>query len=113
MPFDDRAIAISANFTAESLEQGLDFWRRELGWDYEIRFGGYNQVFQQLLDPEELFARNRRGVNVVLVRPDEAQVSELRETLRSAGYRFSAPLFVVMCPFAGRRWTRADLEVCP
>ena len=114
MPLDDRAIAISANFTAESLEPGLDFWRRELGWDYEIRFAGYNQVFQQLLDPQGLFARNRRGVNVVLVRPDDAYIAELRDTLRSAAATLSAPLIVVVCPAAGGTSTpHPDLEVCP
>ena len=61
-------IAISATFTAEALEPALAFWNRELGSDSEIRFAGYNQVFQQLLDPEGLFARNRGGFNVALVR---------------------------------------------
>ena len=114
MPLDDRAIAISANFTAELLEPGLNFWRRELGWDYEIRFAGYNQIFQQLLDPDGLFARNRRGVNVVLVRPDGAHVGELRDALVLAANRVSAPLVVFICPGGSGTWTsRADLEVCP
>ena len=68
MPVDDRAIAISATFTAEALQPGLAFWAGELGLDYEIRFAGYNQLFQELLDPAGLFARNRGGINVALVR---------------------------------------------
>src|ERR1700739_270763 len=68
MPFDDRAIAISATFTAEAIQPGLAFWAGELGLEYEIRFAGYNQLFQQLLDPAGLFARNRGGFNVALVR---------------------------------------------
>jgi FkbH-like protein len=114
MPLDDRAIAISANFTAESLEPGLNFWRRELGFDYEIRFAGYNQVFQQLLDPDGLFGRNRRGVNVVLVRPDDAYIAELRDTLRSAATTFSAPLIAVVCPTVdGTPISHEDLGVSP
>src|SRR5438874_12460412 len=68
MPLDDRVIAISATFTAEAIQPGLAFWAGELGLDEEIRFAGYNQVFQQLLDPAGLFARNRGGFNVALVR---------------------------------------------
>ncbi len=61
MPLDDRAIAISATFTAEAIQPGLAFWMGELGLGYEVRFAGYNQVFQELLDPGGLFARNRNG----------------------------------------------------
>ena len=61
MPLDDPAIAISATFTAEAVEAGLAFWIGELGLAYEIRFAGYNTLFQQLLDPAGLFARNRGG----------------------------------------------------
>src|ERR1035437_1867277 len=68
MPHDDRAIAISTTFTADAIQRGLEFWARELGLDYEIRFAGYNQLFQQLLDPAGLFARNRDGFNVALLR---------------------------------------------
>ncbi len=55
MPLDDRVIAISATFTAEAIQPGLAFWAGELGLDYEIRFAGYNQIFQQLLDTENCF----------------------------------------------------------
>jgi len=104
MPLDDRAIAITATFTAEAIQPGLAFWAGELGLDYEIRFAGYNQVFQELLDPAGLFARNRGGFNVALIRledwraagaDDEAR--RLVDALHSAA-RFSAPLTVVLCP---------------
>ena len=67
MPLDDRSIAISATYTAEAIQPGLAFWAGELGLDYEIRFAGYSQLFQELLDPAGLFARNRGGVNIALV----------------------------------------------
>src|SRR6266496_5763784 len=110
MTLDDRAIAISANFTAEALEPGLDFWRRELGLDYEIRFAGYNQVFQQLLDPDGLFARNGRGVNVALVRLQKEHIASLRDTIRAAANSFSAPLIVVICPPSAKAKQRRLLE---
>ena len=60
MPFDDRAIAISATFTAEAIQPALAFWAGELGLDYEIRFAGYNTLFQQLLDPAGCSPQSRR-----------------------------------------------------
>src|SRR6478735_3928965 len=99
MPLDDRAIAISATFTAEGVQPGLAFWAGELGLEYEIRFAAYNQLFQELLDPAGLFARNRGGVNVALVRfadwrqagiADEAL--RLVEAIRGASSSFASPL---------------------
>ncbi|MBZ5625043.1 MAG: HAD-IIIC family phosphatase [Acidobacteriia bacterium] len=109
MPLDDRAIAISATFTAEAIQPGLAFWARELRLDHEIRFAGYNQLFQELLDPSGLFARNRRGFNVALVRFEdwlragapavlEEQARRLVEAVRSAAAAFSAPLILAICP---------------
>jgi len=83
MPLDDRVIAISATFTAEAIQPGLAFWAGELGLECEIRFAGYNQLFQQLLDAGELFARNRGGFNVALVRFDEENRAHVvRQTRR-------------------------------
>jgi FkbH-like protein len=109
MPHDDRAIAISATFTAEAIQPGLEFWARELGLDYEIKFAGYNQLFQQLLDPAGLFARNRGGFNVALLRFEdwlrdrgpaglEERALRLAEAVRAAAVSFSAPLILAICP---------------
>jgi FkbH-like protein len=106
MPSDDRAIAISATFTAEAIQPALAFWAGELGLGCEIRFAGYNQVFQQLLDPAGLLARNRAGYNIVLVRFEdwagdagpEDSAHRLVDAVRSAAATFSAPLIVVLCP---------------
>ena len=102
MPLDDRAIAISATFTAEAIQPGLAFWTGLLGLDYEIRFAGYNQIFQQLLDPAGLFARNRNGFNVALVRLEDwlhagvpAQAKRFVDAVRASA---SSPLIVVICP---------------
>jgi FkbH-like protein len=105
MPLDDRVIAISATFTAEAIQPGLAFWAGELGLDYEIRFAGYNQLFQQLLDPAGLFGRNRGGFNIALVRLDDwaqAGVDEparrLVDSIRSASAAFQSPLILIICP---------------
>src|SRR5881275_3086874 len=110
MPYDDRAIAISATFSAEAIRPGLEFWIRELGLGYEVRFAGYNQVFQELLDPAGVFGRNRDGVNVVMVRAEDwpaGGASEFANAVRA--YRAQASLIVVVCP--GRRGEEsADLR---
>jgi len=105
MPFDDRAIAIIATFTAEAIQPALAFWAGELGLDSEIRFAGYNTLFQQLLDPGGLFASNRGGINVALARFEDwlaagigDQVRRFGEAVRTAAASFPAPLIVAVCP---------------
>nr|VFJ93726.1 MAG: FkbH-like domain-containing protein [Candidatus Kentron sp. LFY] len=61
-------IAIAATFTAEPLKDSLDFWMEELGLPFGVAFAPYNQVFQQLLDPASVLARNESGIDVVLAR---------------------------------------------
>ncbi len=76
---------------------------RELGLPAEIRFAAYNQVFQELLDPTGLLARNAGGVNVVLVRFDDwpaAGAAEFVDAVRAAAGRMAVPLIVVLCPGA-------------
>src|SRR5436309_16025407 len=105
MPLDDRAIAISATFTAEAIQPGLAFWAGELGLESEIRFAGYNQLFQELLDPAGLFARDRGGVNVALVRFGdwrlagiEGEFRRLADAIRGSAAAFASPLIVAICP---------------
>jgi FkbH-like protein len=98
----DRAIAISATFTPEPIRDALAFWMRELQLDYEVRFAGYNQVFQELFNPAGLFARNTGGVNVVLVRLSDWPEEGWRELQDAAAKSpAAAPLVVAVCPSAG------------
>src|ERR1022692_1157278 len=76
---------------------------RELGVPAELRFAAYHQVFQELLDPAGLLARNTSGVNVVLVRFDDwpaGQAAEFVDAVRAAAGRMAVPLIVVLCPGA-------------
>lgn len=54
-------IAISATFTVEPIEKPLSFWLATLGLSHTINFSPFNQVFQQLLDTNSLFAHNDRA----------------------------------------------------
>jgi FkbH-like protein/FkbM family methyltransferase len=65
------SIVVAATFTAEPIEDSLSFWIQEMGLPHSIRFAPYGQVFQQLLDSASPFSRNREGVNVILVRPED------------------------------------------
>ncbi|MBV9268862.1 MAG: hypothetical protein JO061_22020 [Acidobacteriaceae bacterium] len=62
-----RTSAIAASFTAEPLEESLSFLLNELGMNYSVAFAPYQQVFQQLLDPQSLL-RSSDGFKIVLIR---------------------------------------------
>lgn len=94
-------IAISATFTSEPVSDSLQFWLRELDYNYELRFAPFNQVFQQLLDPASLLCSNRDGVNVLLIRfadwgGDRENVARLVEAVLSSPAR--CPLLIGICP---------------
>lgn len=64
-------IALTATFTAELVEEPLKFWMNELDSPCLVKFGPYNQVFQQLLDPASILTTNPSGLNVVLIRLED------------------------------------------
>ena len=110
-------IAVAASFTAEPVLDALAFWMRELGLEAAVEFAPYNQVFQELLHPGSLLARNRAGLNVILLRPADwlrfipgADSTEIaREVLKrnageflggvqAAAARDGTPYIVALCP---------------
>ncbi len=62
------SLAIAATFTAEPLGDSLSFWMQKLALPLHVEFAPYSQIFQELLDPASLLARNEEGVNLVLLR---------------------------------------------
>jgi FkbH-like protein len=113
-------IAIAATFTAEPLAEAIEFWLKELDLPARVQFAPYNQVFQQLLDPQSLLSRNTQGLNVLLVRMedwaclagnDAANVREFQEKIeqtlgdlitavRSSASRNAANYLLCICPSA-------------
>lgn len=107
-------IAIASTFTAEPIEQALQFWMKQLGIRAEIAFAPYNQVFQELLDPSSLLSGNHDGFNVLLLRLTDwlrfepssdpvaqqnkirSNINDLAHALKSA--HFNAPVLVCICP---------------
>jgi amino acid adenylation domain-containing protein/FkbH-like protein len=60
-------ITIAATFTAEPIEDYIVWWCKQFNIDGNVHFAPYNQVFQQLLDPQSLISTNK-GLNILLVR---------------------------------------------
>lgn len=69
----DLSIAIAASFTADLIEDSLAFWMNYLNLPYQVKIAPYNQVFQELLNPNSLLSRNKEGVNVVLIRFEDLE----------------------------------------
>ncbi len=66
-----QTIALTATFTAEPVAEPLNFWMNELDIPCIVKFGPYDQVFQQLLDPASILSTNQSGLNVVLIRLED------------------------------------------
>lgn len=113
-------LAVAATFTAEPLADSLEFWMHELAIPLQVEFAPYNQVFQELFDPNSLLSKNssKAGINLVLLRfedwcrfsqqddsKDAARVAEVQRNtqdliraLRSAATCSSATFIVCICP---------------
>ena len=111
-------VAIAATYTAEPVQEPLQFWLRQFGLPEKIEFALFNQVFQQLLDPSSLFARNAQGANVVLVRLEDlgtdvatidSGVSQLVEAVRASAKTSLAPLLVLIGPCSKAVQAKHDL----
>jgi FkbH-like protein len=110
VPNQPPRIIIASSFTANPLLESIQFWTRQLNLPHETAIVGYQQLFQELLNPRRLFAQNQRGANVVLFRLEDLATSaeaatrieehafELADTLISAAAQFPVPLLVCVCP---------------
>lgn len=120
-------VAVAASYTAEPLEPFFSFWARRLGAAFETVFAPYNQIPQTLLDPGSVFAANRRGVNVILLRaadlaqlpggaPEARAAAEdnarhIANAVRAALPRFAVPLIFIVCPSPDEASARSVEEV--
>ncbi|MDX2093750.1 MAG: HAD-IIIC family phosphatase [Kofleriaceae bacterium] len=115
----EAAIAIAATFTAEPVEEPLQFWFEKLARRTEVRFAPFNQVFQQLLDPTSPLSRDPRARRVIAVRIEdwlradqldgaglttafvesvERNLRELVTAIETSAARTPAPHVVCFCP---------------
>jgi FkbH-like protein len=111
-------VVLAATFTADPLVDSLSLLLREAGVALPVEVAPYGQALQQLLDPTGYFARNRAGVNVVLLRLEdwlrkadgtidlqtvrggaiERNIAELAAAVRSAASAMLVPLVLSVCP---------------
>ncbi|APR77521.1 Peptide synthetase [Minicystis rosea] len=61
-------VAIAASFTADPIERPLRMLLDRSGIEHRVALAGYDQVQRELCDRAGLFAQNRDGVDVALVR---------------------------------------------
>ena len=120
-----QTIALTATFTAEPVAEPLSFWMNELDIPCVVKFGPYDQVFQQLLDPASILSTNQSGLNVVLIRledwwrgaggldsGDDGQenvqervqrnVKDLLEAMKFATANSRVPYLLCFCPASER-----------
>jgi FkbH-like protein len=100
-------IVVAASFTAEPVANSLKFWLDYLDLKADIAFAPAYQVFQQLLDPSSVLRVNRKGTNVVCVRPEDLGVDKVsacnraRELAMCANNSAAAsgvPHLLLLCP---------------
>ena len=102
------SLEISATFTAEPLTPALRYWFKRLHLVTDINYAPYNQVFQSLLDPNSPFHRNEKGLNLILLRPEDWQrfgtlgSPEWKEELRKNTREFLDILRSQASPFPAR-----------
>ena len=91
------------------------YWLNQLSIPAKIEFAPYNQVVQTLVDAHSVFARNKNGLNVVLVRFEDWERSggnanewkgrcrELIAALKTAASIGPSPILVCICSGSAER----------
>ncbi|MEN8908147.1 MAG: HAD-IIIC family phosphatase [Clostridiales bacterium] len=60
-------IIINATFTAEPLEDYINWWGKSFNIDFDLKFIQYDQVFQELINDNSETSTNQNGANLFLV----------------------------------------------
>jgi FkbH-like protein len=122
-PIASASIVLAASFTVDPVVPPLSLLLNEAGLALSIDVAPYGQLFQELLDAESLFGRNRHGVNVLLFRFEdwlrdadgrvdwtidrqrtvERNAKDLAAAIRAAAQRNSTPLVLGICPMSPNR----------
>jgi len=116
-----QVITLTATFTADPVEEPLNFWMNELEIPCVIKFSPYSQVFQQLLDPASTLSTNHSGLNVVLIRLEDwwhgagnlPSGQESREKVQERVERHARDLFDAMKFASGNSRVPYLLCFCP
>ncbi|EAZ87975.1 condensation domain-containing protein, partial [Crocosphaera chwakensis] len=110
-------IQIVSTFTIEPIEESLTYWLNKLNLPTQLQFAPYNQVLQELLNPESQLNQNQQGINLLFIRPEDwarfdptietpdqfaqkirQNTQELIAAIQKASRTSQASLIVVLCP---------------
>ncbi|MGE5473425.1 MAG: thioester reductase domain-containing protein [Ignavibacteriales bacterium] len=106
-------VKIVSTFTSEPIHDYIEWWGKNFGHNLKTEFAGYNQVFQELLNPDSMLSKNKEGINIVLVRFEDfirndigteqqkiATLEQVFEELTEAINKFDnpAPLITAIFP---------------
>src|SRR5215831_14088732 len=107
-------ITVTANFTAEPLSDILNYWIEFLRLGpVRLVFSGYNQVFQELVAPNNLLSSNQPGVNLLLLRVED-WARDQEQGLSAKTVSESTKEFInCFVDFAGRAKRPTIILVCP
>ena len=62
---------ITGTFSVENLVPFFEFWFDQMDYKHNVHVAGYNQVEQQLLNPESDFRKNSYGYNMICLQVDD------------------------------------------
>ena len=106
-----------STFTAEPVKDYIIWWGKRFGYDINVDFADYNQVFQELLNPDSMTAGNINGINAALIRfedfirhekgPDKVKLAVLDKTFRDfkdalGRFENNAPMILTVFPASGQ-----------
>lgn len=117
MPKNNKKIVIAATFTADPVKETIKYFMERLNICSDILFAPYNQVLQQLLDPNSLFLLNNNGINIILLRFEdwykyenraveieikkalvEKNAKEFISTIKKKAESTMTPYLIFLCP---------------
>ena len=61
-------VILTGTFVIELVKSALVFWSQKLPNPFSFSFAPYNQLFQQILDPNSVLSKNINGINVLVIR---------------------------------------------
>ncbi len=59
---------ITSTFSAEPLQDALTFWQTQIQHPYQFQFASYNQVIQELINPDSQMHNSNNAANILLIR---------------------------------------------
>ena len=96
-------VILCGTFVIDLIKSSLIFWSQKLPTPFNFSFAPYNQLFQQILDPDSLLSKNTNGINVLVIRAIDLNYSEenaklLIDALKMKAENRYAKYILCLCP---------------